>query len=76
MAAVGQQLVAPKTWLGSEATNVLQLLCDLLDLVQQMNTQLAEHTHGASPVPANALAFAAGASREYSSLQSLRLITE
>jgi hypothetical protein len=37
--------------------NVLQVLCDLLDLVQQMNTQLASHTHGPTPVPGNASAF-------------------
>lgn len=57
VAAVSQRLVAPKTWIGSEGTNVLQVLCDLLDLVQQMNTQLAGHTHGSSPVPGNATAF-------------------
>lgn len=59
VAAVSQRLVAPKTWLGSEGVNVLQVLCDLLDLVQQMNTQLASHTHGSTPVPGNAAAFTA-----------------
>lgn len=51
--------VAPKTWLGSESVNVLQILCDLLDLVEQMNTQLAAHTHvpGPTPSPADAAAF-------------------
>ncbi len=57
VAAVSQRLVAPKTWLGSEGVNVLQVLCDLLDLVQQMNSQLAGHTHGPTPVPGNAAAF-------------------
>ena len=51
VAAVSQRLVAPKTWLGSEGVNVLQVLCDLLDLVLQMNVQLASHTHGVNPVP-------------------------
>ncbi len=51
VAAVSQRLVAPKTWLGSEAINVLQVICDLLDLVKNMNTQLANNTHGASPLP-------------------------
>lgn len=50
VAALSQRLVAPKTWLGSEGVNVLQVLCDLLDLVKNMNTQLATHTHGASPL--------------------------
>jgi hypothetical protein len=45
VAGVNQRLVAPKTWLGSESINVLQVLCDLLDLVQQMNLHIAEHTH-------------------------------
>lgn len=51
VAAVSQRLVAPKTWLGSEGLNVLQVLCDLLDLMEQMNSQLASHTHGLGPLP-------------------------
>ncbi|WP_421547676.1 hypothetical protein [Pseudomonas sp. QD4] len=50
---ISQRLQAPKTWLGSESVNVLQVLCDLLILVQQMNNQLASHTHGPTPVPGN-----------------------
>ncbi|CAK17847.1 conserved hypothetical protein [Pseudomonas entomophila L48] len=53
---VSQRLQAPKTWLGSEEVNVLQVLCDLLHLVEQMNVQLAGHVHGASPTPHNAQA--------------------
>lgn len=56
---ISQRLQAPKTWLGSEGVNVLQVLCDLLDLVQEMNTQLAGHTHGSTPPPNNAAAFTA-----------------
>ncbi len=63
VAAVSQRLVAPKTWLGSEEVNVLQVLFDLLDLVQQMNTQLASHTHGPTPVPSNATIFSAYATK-------------
>ena len=55
---ISQSLVSPKTWLGSEDTNVLQLLCDLLELVQQMNLQLAAHTHLPAQVPVNAASFA------------------
>lgn len=50
--------IAETTWIGSEAVNVLQVLCDLIDLVVQMNADLASHTHGPSPVPSNAGAFA------------------
>ncbi|OEC32715.1 hypothetical protein SAMN05216600_11825 [Pseudomonas cuatrocienegasensis] len=39
------------TWLGSEGVNVLQVVCDLIDLVQAMNTQLAAHTHVPGPTP-------------------------
>ncbi|CAI8979011.1 Gp5 domain-containing protein [Pseudomonas sp. IT-P100] len=63
VAGVSQRLQAPKTWLGSESVNVLQVLCDLLDLVQQMNVQLAAHTHipGPAPSPTDIAAFTASA---------------
>lgn len=51
VSTVSQSLRAPKTWLGSEEVNVLQILCDLIDLVQQMNSQLAVHTHVPGPKP-------------------------
>src|SRR5450830_351249 len=35
VAKVSQRFEAPKTWLGSESVNVLQILCDLLDLVER-----------------------------------------
>ncbi len=57
VAAVSHRLVAPKTWLGSESVNVLQVLCDLLELVERMNMQIAVHVHGSSPEPSNAAAF-------------------
>ncbi|EPJ86500.1 hypothetical protein [Pseudomonas sp. CFT9] len=75
MAAVSQRLVSPKTWLGSEGVNVLQVLCDLLDLVQQMNVQLANHTHGPTPVPANSAAFIENANSAASLSQRLEGIT-
>lgn len=37
IAGVSQRLLAPKTWVGSEAVNVLRVLGDLIKLVQQMN---------------------------------------
>ena len=57
VAGEGQRLVAPKNWIGSESVNLFQVVCDLLDLVQEMNGQLASHTHGLTPVPSNATAF-------------------
>ncbi|KTC49756.1 hypothetical protein AO262_32740 [Pseudomonas fluorescens ABAC62] len=58
VAGSSQRLVAPKTWLGSEGINVLRVLCDFLDLMQQLNLQLENHTHGPTPIPENSLEFA------------------
>ncbi|MDG6382096.1 hypothetical protein QCD83_25045 [Pseudomonas savastanoi pv. phaseolicola] len=52
-----QRLQAPKNWVGSGDVNIFKVVCDLLDLVQDMNSQLAAHTHGATPVPNNAAKF-------------------
>lgn len=57
VAVVSQRIIAPKTWLGSEDVNVLQILCDILEMLQQMNVQVASHVHGATPTPVNAAAF-------------------
>ncbi|NHN70603.1 hypothetical protein G7W60_22440 [Pseudomonas fluorescens] len=76
VSAVSQRLQAPKTWLGSESVNVLQVLCDLLDLVQQMNSQISTHTHASSPPPNNAASFissATAASKLSTQLTSIKL---
>ncbi len=76
VAGVNQRMVAPKNWLGSESVNVLQVLCDLLDLVLQMNVQLASHTHGATQVPNNVSVFSENlilTSSLYAKLQSVTL---
>lgn len=44
VAGISQQLQAPKNWIGSSSVNLFQVVCDMLDLLQQMNTQLAAHT--------------------------------
>ena len=75
VAAVSQRLVAPKTWLGSEGVNVLQVLCGLLDLVQEMNTQLAGHTHGPTPPPGNAMEFTADAAKAATLSTLLKSVT-
>lgn len=54
--------VAPTNWIGSDSVNVLQVLCDLIDLVIQMNTDIASHQHASSPAPTNAASFAGHAS--------------
>ncbi|HCL4283472.1 TPA: hypothetical protein N2C24_004716 [Pseudomonas aeruginosa] len=75
VAAVAQHLQAPKTWLGSADVNVLQVLCDLLDLVQQMNTQLAGHVHPPAGPPTNAGDFTADAAQAAALAGKLKPIT-
>lgn len=43
--AQAQELIAPKVKLGSEEINVLTLLTDTLDVVNQLATVCASHTH-------------------------------
>lgn len=75
VAAIGQRLQAPKTWLGSEGVNVLQVLCDLIDLVEQMNTAIAAHKHGPTPPPDNAGEFSAHATTATAMAAELKPIT-
>lgn len=69
--------LATKTWLGTEGVNVLQILCDLLDLVQAMNTQLASHTHvpGPAPGPTDATGFTEKAAQALALAAQLKPIT-
>lgn len=78
VAGASQRLQAPKTWLGSEGVNVLQVLGDLIDLVQEMSTQLAAHTHvpGPTPAVADATAFIAYSTTAKILNSKLRPITE
>ena len=63
VAQIGQRLESPKTWIGSEHLNVLSVVCELLELVQDMASQLAGHVHGKTPPPGNAAAFSANAAK-------------
>lgn len=59
VAGASQRMQAPKNWVGSEGVNLFKIVCDTLDLLQQMNSQLAAHKHGPTPPPDNAGAFTA-----------------
>ncbi|WP_455827808.1 hypothetical protein [Pseudomonas kilonensis] len=72
---VSQNMTAPKTWIGSEGVNVLRVLGDLLDLVQDMNFQLAAHTHGQAPVPTTAAEFAVAATKAALLAEELGAVT-
>jgi hypothetical protein len=74
---ISQQLQAPKNWIGSGTVNLFQVVCDILDLLQQMNTQLAAHTHVPGPAPSStdATAFTANASSVVVLAAKLKSIT-
>lgn len=67
--------VAIKTWVGSESVNVLQVLCDTLDLVERLAGEIAAHVHGPSPAPANAAAFVADASEASALAAAMKIVT-
>ena len=77
VAGISQRLQAPKTWIGSSGVNLLQVVCDMLDMLQQMNTQLAAHTHlpGPTPSPTDAAAFTTKASQAAGLASKLKPIT-
>lgn len=61
VSAISQLMVAPKSHIGSESVNIFKVLCDALELIQKMATQLSTHVHGPTPPPTIAEAFAADA---------------
>ncbi|SMS12763.1 hypothetical protein CFBP1590__5177 [Pseudomonas viridiflava] len=70
-----QRLQAPKNWVGSDSVNIFRVLCDTIEILHHMNIQLAEHTHGPSPVPVNASKFASDAAKAFILLQEISSIT-
>ena len=77
VAGVSQQLQAPKNWIGSGSVNLFQVVCETLDLLQQMNTQLAAHTHvpGTAPSPTDAAAFTTKAAQASAMASKLKPVT-
>lgn len=75
IANISQRLQAPRTWLGSETINVLQVLIELLTLVERMNMQLAGHQHAPGAPPNNKDAFAKNSVVATSLANSLKTIT-
>lgn len=58
-AGINQRMTAPKSWIGSDAVNLFQIVCETLSLLQELNTQLSTHTHlpGPAPSPSDATIF-------------------
>jgi hypothetical protein len=68
-----QRLQAPKNWIGSGSVNLFQVVCDILDLLQQMNTQLASHTHSPGPSPSSTDSSAFIARSSHAAILSMKL---
>lgn len=75
VAGVSHRVQSPKIWLGSNSINVLQVLCDTLDLVEQLAIQLASHTHNTSQIPAQADIFLTDAAKAKILLARLSSVT-
>lgn len=70
-----QRLQAPKNWVGSGGVNIFKVLCDTLDLIEQMAIEMASHTHGSSPIPTQTAAFTGDATKAAALSVPLKLIT-
>lgn len=75
VAGISQRFQAPKIWIGSGEVNLFKVVGDVLDLLQQMNLEIAIHTHGTTPVPANATTFEACAAQSKAASISVKKIT-
>lgn len=58
-----QRLQAPKNWVGSNSVNIFQVVCELLELLHNMSSEIAAHTHGPTSIPGNALPFSTTAAK-------------
>lgn len=75
VSGISQNLKAPKNWIGSNEVNLFKIVCETLDLLQEMNSQIAMHTHGSSPVPSNGALFSANAQAFITLSNKLKSIT-
>ncbi|ROL90526.1 hypothetical protein BK636_03495 [Pseudomonas chlororaphis] len=74
-AGVSQRLQAPKSWVGSEEINIFEVLCELLDMVTQMNMEIASHVHASSPPANNAEGFKMASEAAKKMGDNMKLIT-
>jgi hypothetical protein len=75
VADISQSFCSPKTWLGSDDLNVLELLCELISLIGEMNVDIANHFHSAGSEPSNADVFLKGFEESGRLLVKLRAVT-
>lgn len=77
VAGISQRMQAPKNWVGSSDVNLFKIVCDTLTLLQEMNFQLAAHTHisGPTPSPSDVTNFSAKATTAGLMAAKLKSIT-
>jgi len=75
VAGIAQRMKAPKNWIGSDEVNLFEIVCSILDVIKEMNAQLAVHTHGPTPIPSNAAVFTAQASLSQELAEQIKPIT-
>ena len=54
---ISQRIQAPKNWIGSDSVNLFEIVCETLDILQSLNSALATHKHGTSPISDNSHIF-------------------
>ena len=70
---ISQRMVAPKSCIGSVEVNALQILCDVIDLISEMNSRLAVHTQGLAQAPRTQAVFKKCPLKQLCFLQSLSI---
>ncbi|MCW6546082.1 hypothetical protein NE897_10350, partial [Yersinia ruckeri] len=63
IAAVRQDVIAPVVWIGSQQINVMALMLETLDVVKELASLTASHTHTNTGTPLNAGSFTATGSK-------------
>lgn len=63
VAAGGQQIMGPTVHIGSESINTLQMMLETIDLLAELATFCASHTHPSTGAPTNAANFTGTATK-------------
>lgn len=63
VAGGGQQIMGPTVHIGSEGINTLQMMLDTIDLLAELATTCASHSHPSTGTPTNAGAFTGTATK-------------
>lgn len=65
VASISQSMQAPKSWIGSKEVNLFKVMQDTLEILSEMNEQLAMHSHRSDAPPSveDAAAFLERATR-------------